>query len=268
MGIECLERGRAVVVYRTASDPPIWYKQKRGLAVNATQEQWRPVVGYEGHYEVSDHGRVRSLDRFVDTASGRRQYVAGRVIQPWTANRGGHTAVKLSRFGQKRAALMHVLVLEAFVGPRPTGMDGCHNDGNPRNNHLSNLRWANRSGNMYDAVRHGTHNHARKTHCKRGHEFTPSNTRIHTLPNGSLRRFCRPCKLESERKRREAKRAQRPDYWQPRKSGRRPKPYCGRGHEFTPENTYLRRNGRRSCRRCQALRDRKYQSQKQRGTSS
>lgn len=49
-----------------------------------------------------------------------------------------------------------MLVLEAFVGPRPPGLDGCHNDGNKLNNSLSNLRWATRKDNMADARTHGT----------------------------------------------------------------------------------------------------------------
>lgn len=50
-----------------------------------------------------------------------------------------------------------VLVLLAFVGPRPKGMECCHNDGDPENNSLDNLRWDTHSSNVYDAIRHGTH---------------------------------------------------------------------------------------------------------------
>jgi hypothetical protein len=58
--------------------------------------------------------------------------------------------------GKLRVTYVHRLVLEAFVGTRPTGMHGCHNDGNPDNNHLSNLRWDTPKGNQADRVKHGT----------------------------------------------------------------------------------------------------------------
>lgn len=67
-----------------------------------------------------------------------------------------------------------------------------------------NLRWDTRGGNMRDAVEHGTHNHARKTHCIHGHEFTPENTRTYTFPNGVVARFCRACKRNSNLKYRKA----------------------------------------------------------------
>lgn len=61
--------------------------------------------------------------------------------------------VNLGRGNMRR---VHRLVLEAFVGPAPAGTEGCHNDGNPQNNALSNLRWDTHAENMLDQVRHGT----------------------------------------------------------------------------------------------------------------
>lgn len=66
--------------------------------------------------------------------------------------------MKLTRDGVTTGALVHVLVLEAFVSPRPSGMDGCHIDGNPENNALPNLRWATHKDNMKDMVLHGRSN--------------------------------------------------------------------------------------------------------------
>lgn len=69
----------------------------------------------------------------------------------------GHLHVKF-RNGKKVsiARYVHRLVLEAFVGPCPAGMECCHEDGDPGNNRLTNLRWDTHAGNMQDAVRHGT----------------------------------------------------------------------------------------------------------------
>lgn len=132
-------------------------------------EHWKPVVGFEGLYEVSDHGRVRSLDRM--TARGLRK---GQMMKPFALDTG-HLRVRLSRDGRGSGPLVHRLVLEAFVGPCPDGQEGCHSDGNPENNHVGNLRWATRSENQLDSVRHGTHQWARRTHCPRGHDLEHPN---------------------------------------------------------------------------------------------
>lgn len=76
---------------------------------------------------------------------------------------------------QKVNARIHSLVLEAFVGPRPDGMEGCHNDGDPANNHLANLRWDTRAANNQDTLRHGRHEKKRRTHCPRRHPLAEPN---------------------------------------------------------------------------------------------
>lgn len=123
-------------------------------------ERWKPVLGFEGAYEVSDFGRVRSCDRqavYVRIVDGQPQKATrlrrGTLLRPGTV-KSGHQLVSLGR-GASR--LVHRLVLDAFVGPKPPGHEGCHGDGNPANNRLDNLRWGTRSDNVQDAVRHGTH---------------------------------------------------------------------------------------------------------------
>lgn len=129
---------------------------------NSAEERWLPVVGFEGLYEVSSHGRVRSLDRVQSYErvldDGRVVHVdrnlKGRLLRAGTVE-SGHQLVMLGRGHPK---LVHALVLTAFVGPRPAGYDSCHHDGDPANNRLGNLRWGTRSENMQDAIRHGTIN--------------------------------------------------------------------------------------------------------------
>lgn len=123
-------------------------------------ERWLPVVGHEGAYEVSDLGRVRSLDRVeryerIDQYSGRiitvcRQH-KGRLLRPGP-NDSGHLTVVLGRGNTRQ---VHALVLEAFVGPCPDGHECCHGDDVPFHNALDNLRWGTRSDNLHDAVRNG-----------------------------------------------------------------------------------------------------------------
>ena len=119
-------------------------------------ETWRPVVGYEGFYEVSDLGKVRSVDRVFVRADGQRQGRRGRVLVPVLAGRTlSYESITL-RHGRRRA--VHVLVCEAFHGPRPTPEhEVAHWDGDSRNNRAANLRWATRAENSEDAQRHGTY---------------------------------------------------------------------------------------------------------------
>jgi hypothetical protein len=112
-------------------------------------ERWLPVVGYEGFYEVSDRGRVRSLDR-VDACNRRR---GGHFLKQ--SRSASYPAACLYRDGSKRTLRVHCLVLTAFVGPCPNGTEGCHNDGDRSNNKLRNLRWGTYSSNASDKRLHG-----------------------------------------------------------------------------------------------------------------
>jgi hypothetical protein len=141
--------------------------------------KWLPVVGFEGLYEVSDTGLVRSLDRTITTVSRRGlpyvQRRPGRLLRPGNNKTSGHLHVCLSGRNDRS---VHVLVLEAFVGPRPLGMEARHADDDPTNNHLDNLSWGTRSQNSFDAIRNGRHFQVRKTHCKWGHPLEGANMRL------------------------------------------------------------------------------------------
>lgn len=110
-------------------------------------EQWKDVPGYEGLYQVSDKGRVRSLPR-----KGR---LNEKILKP-DIQRGGYERLLLCKDGEAKMFLVHGLVLEAFIGPAPARMECRHLDGTRDNNHLLNLRWGTRVENMADKIRHGT----------------------------------------------------------------------------------------------------------------
>ena len=129
-------------------------------------ETWRPVVGYEGLYEVSDRGHVRSVARFVRGRAGAPSPRVSRALER-SANTHGYLHVSLSRENRRRTSYVHALVLQAFVGPKPEGMEACHADGDKRNNAVENLRWDTRSENAKDRVRHGTHNYLASNRARR-----------------------------------------------------------------------------------------------------
>lgn len=120
-------------------------------------ETWKPVFGYEGCYEVSDQGRVRSVNRMI-VRNGKPAALSGKLLSPWMAT-GGYNYVSLydSPTGKRRNAKVARLVLEAFSGTCPAGMECCHNDGNVGNDNASNLRWDTHKNNIADKKEHGTH---------------------------------------------------------------------------------------------------------------
>lgn len=156
--------------------------------MDESSERWFPVPGHEGSYEVSDHGRVRSLDRRVPSGQDRTRIARGRILRPALTH--GHPAVAL---GRERKEYVHTLVLQAFVGPAPEGMECCHGDGVRTNNYLGNLRWDTRLGNNLDAIRHGTHYHASREVCPRDHLLKAPNLDPGHLRSG--RRQCWACAL-------------------------------------------------------------------------
>lgn len=139
-------------------------------------ETWRDIAGYEGRYQVSDEGGIWSVTK-------------NRPMTPYL-HAVGYLAVGLWDGERRATAYLHRLIADAFLGPAPScSHEVCHTDGDPINNAVDNLRWGTRADNMHDAVRHGTHFQSGKTHCKRGHEFTPDNTQT----NGAGHRRCRTC---------------------------------------------------------------------------
>ena len=145
--------------------------------------QWLAIPGYEGSYEVSNDGQVRSLDR----TNARGVSLRGQVIST-PLNDEGYPKVNLNRDGHRVHRSVHTLVMLAFVGPRPADLEVLHKDGNPAHNQLANLSYGTRSENVQDSIAHGTNVNASKTHCNSGHAFTDDNT----YRLGS-RRNCRRC---------------------------------------------------------------------------
>lgn len=196
------------------------------------EEQWRPVVGHEDVYEVSNLGRVRSKDRLV-TVHGRISYQSfrkGRILKPGTS-RSGHKYVVVAA----TTATVHSIVAAAFIGPRQDGMETRHLNGDPSDNRPENLTYGTRSENAEDSKRHGTHFHAGRTVCKRGHDLTDP-TNLQKTAGGDSR-VCLACRRERQRLYDSGS--------QVKQDG-----CCVNGHPMTPENRYTNGLGRTRCKPC------------------
>lgn len=166
-------------------------------------EEWKAIPGYEGKYEVSSRGQVRSLSRL--DARGRRR--AEKMLSPRVA-KSGHLFVALYGLDGRNDFAVHVIVLEAFVGPRPDGMDACHWNDVPCDNRVDNLRWGTRANNAQDCVRNGNHVMANRTHCPQGHPYTLENT--YHYPAGN--RACNECRRIYRETHRDERRAKGREY--------------------------------------------------------
>lgn len=123
-------------------------------------EIWKPIPGYGGHYEASSLGRIRSLDRIVEKgcvwiAGGLcEQKYKGKILRQQN-KRYGHKSVHIGVGKKKFTLAVHRLVLLAFVGECPDGMEACHNNGIAHDNRPENLRWDSHFENNQDRKRHG-----------------------------------------------------------------------------------------------------------------
>jgi hypothetical protein len=117
-------------------------------------EIWKAIKGYEGAYEVSNLGAVRSLDRTVPTRHGMRS-VKGQILKQ-KIHRDGYLCLFLSKNQKQICPMVHKLVLETFVGPCPKGMQTRHLNGKRDDNRLENLCWGTPKVNHNDKRKHGT----------------------------------------------------------------------------------------------------------------
>ena len=106
------------------------------------KEMWKDIPDYEGIYQASNLGRIKSLDRVLENTHERSiwKFKAGKVLKPYTTN-CGYKSVLLSRFNKKRHKGVHCLVMLAFKGARAKGFDVDHIDGDKNNNNLDNLQY-------------------------------------------------------------------------------------------------------------------------------
>lgn len=126
-------------------------------------EEWKDIKGYEGLYQVSNWGRVRSLDRaFRDKRNGRKVY-KGKILKQHIRKDGYHE-LSLCNAGVQKTVKVHQLVLETFTGKKAekNKLECRHLNGDKSDNRLANICWGNQEENYQDRRDHGTENDGTK----------------------------------------------------------------------------------------------------------
>lgn len=161
--------------------------------MQTTSQHWLPIPGYEGRYDVSDRGRVRSWMPYHNLPV---PHLLAVVI-----GNHGYPITTLRDSGSQEQHLVHALVMLAFVGPRLEGMETRHLDGDRQHCDLDNMAYGTSSENNFDLVRHGTHHNASKIQCKWGHPYDEANT-LHRRDGGRACRACARRRISDYNKRR------------------------------------------------------------------
>lgn len=117
------------------------------------QEIWKDIKNYEGLYQISNLGNVRSLDRKVNSIYGYRN-IKGKILKPLETN-SGYYRVDLKKEQKNNYVLIHRLVAETFI-PNPNNLPNInHKDNNPKNNSITNLEWCTQSYNIKYSYKYG-----------------------------------------------------------------------------------------------------------------
>jgi hypothetical protein len=121
-------------------------------------EIWKDIPGYEGRYQASTEGRIRSVSRIIqekNISTGKIYYhnISGRILKPGRYCKSGHLSVVLGHGAD--GSPVHQLVMRTFIGEPPVGMEVLHKNGNPTDNQLCNLHYGTRTENILDVYRQG-----------------------------------------------------------------------------------------------------------------
>lgn len=118
-------------------------------------EEWKPIKGYEGFYEISNRGRVKRIKQLREIGHSpnriRKFYDVDRLLNPWD-NGHGYKVISLIKDGRRKNHYVHRLVGEHFI-PNPYNLEEInHKDFNRANNRVENLEWCDRSYNAYYSI--------------------------------------------------------------------------------------------------------------------
>ncbi len=174
-GLSAMRSNRMSSLHRHARQPSRKTLRSLRFLLGSEMTTWLDVVGYEGHYMISDDGKVFSLK------SNRNLAIK--------LNDRGYPCAHLSKNGIAKVVRVHRIMALAFLGPCPIGLEVLHKDENPLNCVISNIKYGTRKENAIQAVKSGRHHNANKTHCPRNHEYA-----IHGVRSKQGHRYCKKCR--------------------------------------------------------------------------
>ena len=117
-------------------------------------EKWKMIKGYKGLYEVSNYGRIRSLERMAQRRGQSPKPVSNRILKPILSSRG-YLKCSLSKRGRVRVIYVHRIVLETFNGISSTKTVTNHKNFNQKDNRITNLEWVTQKENVHHAITNG-----------------------------------------------------------------------------------------------------------------
>jgi hypothetical protein len=160
-------------------------------------ERWIAIPGYVGLYEVSDLGRVRSVSRRIATRRGGTAHFEGKLLRAHPDTRG-YIRVALCSGGARRTVQVHRLVLTAFIGERPLGMESRHLNGDRTDARLANLSYGTRDENMADRKAHQRGlplDQCDLSVCAHGHSLAEVGVYVRAKSRAG-KRECRECRRQ------------------------------------------------------------------------
>jgi len=120
-------------------------------------ERWRDIPGWEGYYQASDLGRIRSVDRIITDSNGAQRKMKGKILSPAPRNKYGHVVVGLWIGGVGKKEYIHRLVALTWIGPCPDGQQVRHGQNGKLDNSVGNLCYGTPSQDGLDKRRDKTH---------------------------------------------------------------------------------------------------------------
>lgn len=154
---------------------------------------WKDIINCEGVYQVSDTGKVRSMDRKIQDSLGRIRKMKGRELSQGL-HVYGYWQVTLSKGPVKKTRTVHQLVCEVFLGQRPEGMEVLHGPAGIKDNSLNNLRYGTKSQNAKDRMRDGTQHDRSKKVIREDGEVFSSLTAAAKASGATVANICSVCR--------------------------------------------------------------------------